>query len=100
MPIDTGTLIAGLALTVTIIGGGTAWILRWGKIEAAVEVAREAKVEADEVRKELVEFKERVARDYATAAMLSAFEGRITAAFERLGDRIDRLLESRQSKGN
>lgn len=90
---DTGTVIAILALAVTVIGGGTAWVLRFGRIEAAAEVAREARAETEKLAKELAEFKVDVARNYATAAMVAAVESSVVAAINRLGDRMDRIFE-------
>ena len=94
---DASTLIALGALAVTIVGGGSAWVIRFGKIEAAADVARQALEKADKAEADLATFKERVAREYATATMVAAFESRMGAAFDRLGDRIDRLIESRST---
>lgn len=100
MPVDAGTVIAALGIVITIVGGGTAWILRWGKIEAAVEVAREAKAEADFVRKELSDFKERAAREFATAEMVERINRNMSDGFTALGNRIDQILMQRQRNGD
>lgn len=92
---DTGDIIAALSLALLVLGGGITWVLRFGKVESAAEDALEAKKLAEQATKDLAEFKERVARDYATANMVAAVEGRVVAAIDRLGDRLDRLLEGR-----
>ena len=88
-----GDVTGVVALVVTILGGGTAWVLRWGKIEAAAEIAKEARTEAERCRTELAEFKERAAREFATVTMFVQFEQRVVNAIDRLGDRIDRTID-------
>ena len=92
---DLGTIIALTALAVTALGGGVAWVLRFGKAESAVDVATRAQAAADAISKELAEFRIEVARDYATTSTLASVERAVTEAFNRLSDRIDRLLELR-----
>lgn len=92
---EAATLIALGALVLTAMGGFAAWVIRFGKAESAMEVARASQAEVDAVKGQLAAFKVEVARDYATASMVAAFEMRMAAAFDRLGDRIDRLIESR-----
>jgi hypothetical protein len=92
-------IIALAGLVLTGAGGFVVVIMRFGKVEAVAEAAlaaaEGAEIKADTADKELSEFKERVAREYATSAMVVAVEGRVVAAIDRLGDRIDRILESR-----
>lgn len=97
---DTGTLVAILALAVTIIGGGTAWVLRFGKIEAAVERSEAAEAKVQEIQRELVEFKVEVARNYATAAMVAQVERGVGEAINRLSDRLDKVLALIAERGN
>lgn len=90
---NVGDVTGILALAVTILGGVAMWVLRWGKIESAAEVARKAEAEVDKVRAELASFRESVARDYATAAMMAAVQTSVETALNRLSDRLDRVLE-------
>lgn len=92
---DWGLIVAILALACTIIGGGTAWVLRFGRIEAAAETAKLAQAKADEIERELASFKVEVAQNYATAAMVASVERSVGEAINRLTDRLDRILEMR-----
>lgn len=92
---DGATIIALVALSVTVVGGLATWAIRFGKAENAHDLAKEAVATANAAVSDLAEFKERVARDYATANMVASVEGRVVAAIDRLGDRIDRILEAR-----
>lgn len=44
----------------------------------------------DAVKTEMSEFKQEVAKEYASMATLEKFESRLLAAIEKLGDRLDR----------
>lgn len=79
--------IAGLCIAVA--GGIALWAVRVNRGESAA-------TRVERVERDLADFKERVARDYATAAMVAAVESRVVAAIDRLGDRLDRVLERRQ----
>lgn len=92
---DWGILVAVAGLGLAIMGGFAAWVIRFGKAEGALEEAKEAKALAISAKGELADFKERVAREYATAAMVAAVEGRVITAIDRLADRLDRILEHR-----
>lgn len=92
---DVGTVIALGALGVTVIGGAVAWIMRFGKLENAAEVAKQALAKAEEVSSELAEFKEKVAREYVTGTAIERVETRLVTAIDRLGDRLDRAFEIR-----
>jgi hypothetical protein len=92
---DTGAIIALAAFILAALGALTAGVLRFGKVEAAIEEARDAKALAVSAKGELADFREKVARDYATADMVASVEGRVVAAIDRLGDRIDRILDAR-----
>ena len=102
MPMDAGTIIAALTFIAAIIASGIAVILRWGKIEATAEVAREAKADVELLRTELSNFKERAARDYATAEMVAQVQRTVGEGFAQLGNRIDSILMhwQRNSDGN
>lgn len=92
---DWGLVVAVLTLALAALGGLVAWVVRFTKAESSSETAREALRKAESIEKELSEFRERVARDYATAAMVAAVEGRVVSAIDRLADRLDRILEAR-----
>lgn len=92
---DLGTIIALAALGVTVIGGAVAWIMRFGKLENAAEVAKQALTKADMLSDDLAEFKEKVAREYVTGAAIERVETRLVNAIDRLGDRLDRAFEAR-----
>lgn len=83
-----GDYISIAGLVIVLAGGIAVWANRVAKGETA-----SAKV--DRLERDLSDFKERVARDYATAAMVAATEKAIGAAIDRLADRIDRILERR-----
>lgn len=82
------------AAGVAVVIGVVIWAIRGeGRSKANEALAREAKERADKVANDLVIFRERVAQDYATAAMVATFRGEILDAINRLGDRLDRVLE-------
>jgi len=83
-----GVRVTGL----TIFAG---WVIRINKGEGAAEKVTVLTNKVDKIEHELSAFKEQVARDYATTNMLATVEGRIVGAIERLGDRMDRILEQR-----
>lgn len=92
---DWGLVVAVLTLCLGALGGLVAWVVRFTKAESSSETAREALRKTESLEKELSDFRVAVARDYATAAMVAAVEGRVVAAIDRLGDRLDRILEAR-----
>lgn len=49
----------------------------------------------DDLTKELADYRERVARDYATREMLVQLEQSIGRLLARLDEKVDRLLEGR-----
>jgi hypothetical protein len=82
----------------------------WGRIESAQSRARhaeekrlaEAKAVHDSLHKritnlitEFAEYREKVARDYATREMLLTLERGLVSQLTRLDEKIDRLLEGR-----
>lgn len=78
--------IAGLVIALT--GGVALWAVRVNKGETASS-------RVERLERDVAEFKERVARDYATSNMVAAIETRVVAAIDRLGDRLDRAFERR-----
>lgn len=85
----------------TFYGG---WVMSRAKGENAAETAKAAH---DEIRRvsaelharldgvvaDLAEFKEHVAREYASNRTLEQMEKRVVDAINRLGDRLDRTFE-------
>lgn len=92
---DWGLIVAVLALALTALGGLVTWVVRFTKAENSSETARNALTKAEALEKELAGFRVEVARNYATAAMVTAVAGQMEAAVNRLADRLDRILEAR-----
>lgn len=98
-------IVAAFAFVGTVIGIVAAISRvsdRLTKAEAANDAAKRAEAAAEEAHGtavkalgELADFREKVAREYATASMVAAVEGRIVTAIDRLADRLDRILENR-----
>jgi propanediol dehydratase large subunit len=86
-------LIAAATLALTIAGAVAFWANRINKGENALEIAKSALAKADECRKELADFKVHVAANYASNSTIEAMEARLIEAINRLGDRLDRVLE-------
>jgi len=84
MNAEAWVLLATLA--VMILGGAAVWASRVMSGAAALK-------KVEHLERDLAEFKERVARDYATAAMVAAVERSVGDAINRLTDRLDRILE-------
>jgi hypothetical protein len=70
------------------------WVGRIMKGEAAGETAKVAQIKADAVAADLAAFKTEVAQQYASMKALDAVEGRVVAAIDGLGGRLDRLVEA------
>jgi hypothetical protein len=92
---DASLIVAILALLVTLGGGFAAWVIRFGKAEAAAETARQALEKAESGEAALAAFKVEVAQNYATAEMVNSVASRVEGAIDRLADRLDRILEQR-----
>lgn len=97
-------IVALGGLILTALGVYAGWVARIMKGEGAAETAAKALAKADEVSKELHsridgvakdlgEFKEHVARDYASNRALEQMEKRVVDAISRLGDRLDRAFD-------
>jgi len=91
-----------------IAGGAVWWVWRIMAAEralwvAAVEAERRERIEAITIERErrvalgqeLAVFREKIAREMVTVTMLDSFEKRIVDSINRLGDRMDRLIEGR-----
>lgn len=86
--------LAGLAVTVILAMGGWIWRLSWklatqdGRITAAATAASNASAKATILEQELSAHKEHVAAEYLSKDAMAE----ITAAINRLGDRLDNLF--------
>jgi len=87
------------------IAFATFWIKfggRIGKAESEASDARRAAKEADEKATLLSAafslYREQVAREYIHREVMREVEDRLTAAIERLGDRLDRFVEAAAKK--
>jgi len=65
--------------------------------EHALKDAAEANVRIALLEASLSQFREQVAKDYIHRVVMSDVEDRLTAAIDRLGDRLDRIFEKRLS---
>lgn len=81
------------AFLLAAIGFVAGWVGRIIKGEAAAENAKAATAKAEKVEADLAAFKTEVARDYASAKMVEQVEGRVVSAIDRLGDRLDNIVE-------
>jgi len=82
---------AGVFLTFLTFYGG--WVIARQKGESAADTAKEAKATIEAVKADLAAFKTEVARDYASAKMVEQVESRVVSAIDRLGDRLDNIVE-------
>jgi hypothetical protein len=88
--------------------GAVIWVWRIMAAEralwvAAVETERRERIEAANIERdrrvalasEMAAFREQIAREMVTTEMLTRLEERIVDSINRLGDRMDRLIEGR-----
>jgi predicted transcriptional regulator len=61
--------------------------------DKATESAREAQEKLTLLSNTISEYKEQVAKEYIHRAIMKDVEDRLTAAIDRLGDRLDRMFE-------
>lgn len=95
---EWGSIAAIAATVIAAAGFFAAWVVRINKGESANESVKQAHERIDKHSRELSEFKEHVAREYASKATLDQMETRIINVINRLGDRFDRLMEKLASK--
>lgn len=86
---------AGVGLSFLTFYGG--WVVARQKGESAADTAKEAAKEAALARSELAAFKAEAAGRFATIEMLEKSENRVADAINRLADRLDRVLEIRET---
>lgn len=96
---------AAVSAVLTIAGFGLAFATFWltfgGRIATAEAKAANAAIEAKEANEkaQLLStsfglYREQVARDYIHREVMREVEDRLTAAIDRLGDRLDRFVEA------
>lgn len=93
---DWGSLFTVVTTLVTVIGavGGV-----WWKLHSSIQSEKETRILADAVQSaQLAEFRVEVAKNYATQSSITQVEERVVQAIERLGDRLDRFLESSRNR--
>ena len=77
-----------IPVLVLLIGGGI-WAVRAdGRSRANATWLRRLQDEVDGEQKRLSEFKERIAKDYVSIAMIQEIEARIMKQFDRLYDAV------------
>jgi len=79
--ITWGEVTSVILPVVTLAVGSVVWIQK----------------QINDVRKDLAEYKENVAKEYVTQNTLEKVEVRIVEAINKLGDRLDRMLERRDT---
>jgi len=95
---------AAIAAAATVCGFGlsfaTFWLTFGGRIAKSEITASEAKEDAKEANEKATLlsasfslYREQIAREYIHREVMREVEDRLTAAIERLGDRLDRVLE-------
>ncbi len=77
---------------VTILSGWLLWRSQEGEKDR-----RDIRSSLETQRADLADFKERVAREHVTFSAMENVEKRVVSAIERIGDRIDRILEGRKT---
>lgn len=93
-------LFVGAGTLVLAIGTFWAgWIARVMKGERAAADVAEVKADVAKVTADLAEFKVHVAANYAGNSTIEQVENRLIEAINRLGDRLDRVLERRPTRG-
>lgn len=90
---EYGWAIALAGFILTALGVYAGWVARIMKGESAADTAKKAQDTADSAVRELAAFKTEVARDYASAKMVEQVESRVVSAIDRLGDRLDNIVE-------
>lgn len=92
----TVTAIIGLiALLITVAGVYATWVLKVNRGEQADSAAQKAHNRIDTLAQMFNDFRQEVARDYASNRMIEQMEARLVIAIERLGDRLDRAFDTR-----
>ena len=103
MTIDLPTAMFILAFVTLLVSGGTMiWRLssrlaeQKSKVDGHEEWIGKVEKQGQQNAGDLSNFRETVARDYASRDAIKEMEGRLVQTIERLGDRLDRLFEARK----
>ncbi len=95
-----GWLIFGAALIVPCLAVIGFWMSLSSRLTKAETIADEAKEDAKEANEKATLlsasfslYREQIAREYIHREVMREVEDRLTQAIERLGDRLDRVLE-------
>jgi hypothetical protein len=112
---ETSTLIATCVGLGSICMSGIGILTFWmrfsdritkadAKADKAIGASEDAKANAHEANEKTVLlsaafslYREQVAREYIHREVMREVEDRLTAAIERLGDRLDRILEQKRT---
>lgn len=112
---ETSTIIALIVGVGSVCVSGIAIVTFWMRFsdriskadntaKTALDIAQEAKKDAHEASEKIALqtlafglYREQIAREYIHREVMREVEDRLTAAIERLGDRLDRVLEKQRS---
>lgn len=93
-------ILSGASLVVPALAILGFWMTFASRITMAEASAKEAKEDAKEANEKATLlsasfslYREQIAREYIHREVMREVEDRLTAAIERLGDRLDRVLE-------
>jgi hypothetical protein len=75
------------------------WIARIVKGETAAKAVERLEADVAKLRGEFADYKEHVAQTYVSTSTIEQMESRLIDAINRLGDRLDRVLERRPTRG-
>jgi hypothetical protein len=93
---------AGIVPTLALVGIWVSISTRLTKVEsdagAAKDIASIATEKLFQLDKSTSSFREEVARDYINCEAMKTTEDRLTRAIDRLGDRLDRFLDTTAEK--
>jgi len=98
-----GLCVAGITVVSFWMGFATKIADAKSAAAKALDIAEEAKKAAHEASEKIALisvsfglYREQIAREYIHREVMREVEDRLTAAIERLGDRLDRVLEKQQ----
>lgn len=89
--------VEGIALLTGLITALAGGFIGYGalrqRVETVREIATDARSLADRAKADLAAYKAEAERRFVTDETLDRVEERIVAAIERLGDRLDKLID-------
>lgn len=98
-PADPNILIAGGTLIIAAASAYAGWAARILRGESAAKKVDSLEGEVGRIKSDIADFKVHVAANYASNSTIEQMESRLIEAINRLGDRLDRVLEPRQTRG-